>query len=668
MIIKNLIVNNFRVFRGVHEIDLAPRKQKDYHEAAAPIILFGGLNGAGKTSILTAVRVALYGRAAFGRGMSSAEYQNQLDALIHKGTDLSEGKCSIELVFTHSQNGLESEYKVIRGWSKGQKDKLVLEQDSKKIELNYEQCQSFLNELIPSGIADLFFFDGEKIAELAEDESGEVLQTAVRRLLGIDVVERLRNDLAIFLKRHDASAMPANIKTQIEKLEKEQQKTAQDAKAEANEAVLCKARVQLITDDISKAEAALSQRGGAWAQSREQEIEKQNTLEIERKDLEKTLRTEIEGNLPFSLAPNTLSKLFEQLDNEKSAKQSQSFNTELDSFMSELSKALSFRLTDAKTALDTIKDCLNERNINQHSTELLLDISDREYNTVYSQANIQAKKSSSTFNVAKQQLAQVEEQIANLSSNIARAPEQEQLQSQLDIIQTLNNKRTNAILKLKETTESAKRKYREAIENARKIQKLHDKHKVAHNAEASLLNAQNAHLMLAEFSEKLTDFRVKQLEAEFIKSYKNLARKDDLKLSARINTKTFDVELVDDKQQTINRKALSAGEKQIYAIAILEALGKTSGKQLPIIIDTPLGRLDSKHRDKLISNYFPEASHQVIILSTDTEIDEKYFNCADFKYGISHAYEIKFDGVTQSSKLKEGYFWEQKSKTVAEVN
>ena len=668
MIIKNLIVNNFRVFRGVHEIDLAPRKQKDYHEAAAPIILFGGLNGAGKTSILTAVRVALYGRAAFGRGMSSAEYQDQLDALIHKGTDLSEGKCSIELVFSHSQNGLESEYKVIRGWSKGQKDKLVLEQDSKKIELNYEQCQSFLNELIPSGIADLFFFDGEKIAELAEDESGEVLQTAVRRLLGIDVVERLRNDLAIFLKRHDASAMPTNIKTQIEKLETEQQKASQEAKAEANEAVLCKARVQLITDDIGKAEAALSQRGGAWAQSREQEIEKQNTLENERKDLEKTLRTEIEGSLPLSLSPNTLSKLFEQLDNEKSAKQSQSFNTELDSFMTELSKALSFRLTDAKTALDTIKDCLNERNINQNSTDLLLDISDREYNTVYSQANIQAKKSSSTFNVAKQQLAQVEEQIANLSSNIARAPEQEQLQSQLDIIKTLNNKRTNAILKLKETAESAKRKYREAIENARKIQKLHDKHKVAHNAEASLLNAQNAHLMLAEFSEKLTDIRVKQLEAEFIKSYKNLARKEDLKLSARINTKTFDVELIDDKQQTINRKALSAGEKQIYAIAILEALGKTSGKQLPIIIDTPLGRLDSKHRDKLISNYFPEASHQVIILSTDTEIDEKYFNCADFKYGISHAYEIQFDGVTQSSKLKEGYFWEQKSKTVAEVN
>ena len=125
--------------------------------------MFGGLNGAGKTSILTAVRVALYGRAAFGRGMSTADYQAQLDALIHKGVGISEGKSSIELVFTHSHNGIESEYKITRGWARGKKDKLVLEQDNAEIsQMNYDQCQSFLNELIPSGIADLFFFDGEK--------------------------------------------------------------------------------------------------------------------------------------------------------------------------------------------------------------------------------------------------------------------------------------------------------------------------------------------------------------------------------------------------------------------------------------------------------------------------------------------------------------------------
>ena len=64
----------------------------------------------------------------------------------------------------------------------------------------------------------------------------------------------------------------------------------------------------------------------------------------------------------------------------------------------------------------------------------------------------------------------------------------------------------------------------------------------------------------------------------------------------------------------LHKDELSAGEKQIYAIAILEALAKTSGRHLPIIIDTPLGRLDSEHCTKLINNYFPYASHQVIIL------------------------------------------------------
>lgn len=130
-----------------------------------------------------------------------------------------------------------------------------------------------------------------------------------------------------------------------------------------------------------------------------------------------------------------------------------------------------------------------------------------------------------------------------------------------------------------------------------------------------------------------------------------------MQLSAHINPETFDVELIDEKGSVINRKLLSAGEKQIYAIAILEALAKTSGRDLPVIIDTPLGRLDSQHRDKLINHYFPFASHQVVLLSTDTEVDERYF-VDQLRDDISHAYEIVFNTHTKSSALKPGYFWE----------
>ena len=144
----------------------------------------------------------------------------------------------------------------------------------------------------------------------------------------------------------------------------------------------------------------------------------------------------------------------------------------------------------------------------------------------------------------------------------------------------------------------------------------------------------------------------------FAFAYQRLARKDDLQISAQINPSTFDVELVDDQGIVINRKLLSAGEKQIYAIAILEALAKTSGRQLPVIIDTPLGRLDSHHREKLIENYFPSASHQVVLLSTDTEVNEQYF-LNKLKPDISHSYQICFDSSSKSAYLQPGYFWEE---------
>ena len=90
---------------------------------------------------------------------------------------------------------------------------------------------------------------------------------------------------------------------------------------------------------------------------------------------------------------------------------------------------------------------------------------------------------------------------------------------------------------------------------------------------------------------------------------------------------------------------------------MLEALGKVSERRLPVIIDTPLGRLDSMHRDNLVKKYFPEASHQVVLLSTDSEVDENYY--AEISKHLSHAIEIKFENESKSSVLKEGYFWQR---------
>ncbi len=666
MLITKLTLNNFRVFRGVHEIDLRPAparlsKNGPIEGTERPIILFGGLNGAGKTSILTAVRLALFGRQSFSQVLSNGEYIDALSELIHKGVGHGgvQDSASIELEFKYSQNGEENTYKVIRGWKRGKKDNLCLEKDGVQIpELNYEQCQGFLNELIPTGIADLFFFDGEKIAELAEDESGTVLKTAVRRLLGLDVIAKLKSDLNIFLKKQGSSALSQSLKEEMDSLDEKRISHERNAEKLRGEADIVDAQIELVSRDILSLENKLSQNGGAWAKTREDEQQKVDSLLKEKVELEKQIRMEMETSLPFALAPNAMQRLQTQIKQEQQIKKKQNFGNELDSFLETLrSKYPSF---DTEMAQNAIADSFKAHVGEFDSAKLLLDISDRQANTIDYQLSNLSQESFSRFDKARVRLQKVEEEIDNASNNIARAPEQEQVQELFTDVRALDKKKEKLIIEYRALLEEAKRELRQALETARQIQKLHDKHKDQSNKDQSISNAQNSILLLEKFGEQLTKARVNQLENEFVQSYKKLARKEDLQLSASINPASFDVELVDEHGIKINRKAMSAGEKQIYAISILEALGRTSGRKLPIIIDTPLGRLDSHHRDKLVENYFPTASHQVVILSTDTEIDRNYTSL--IQDDIARTYEICFDGTTKSSTLKEGYFWRETTK------
>ncbi|ENN6468145.1 DNA sulfur modification protein DndD [Vibrio vulnificus] len=666
MLITKLTLNNFRVFRGVHEIDLRPAparlsKNGPIVGTERPIILFGGLNGAGKTSILTAIRLALFGRLSFSQNLTSNDYVEALAELIHKGVGLGglQNSASIELEFKYSQNGEESTYKVLRGWQRGKKDYLQLEKDGVSLsELNYEQCQGFLNELIPTGIADLFFFDGEKIAELAEDESGLVLKTAVRRLLGLDVIAKLKSDLNIFLKKQGSQALSQSLKEEMENLDKLRIKHERNAEKLRGEADIVDAQIELVSRDILNLENKLSQSGGAWAKTREDEQQKVDALLKEKVELEKQIRMEMETSLPFALAPNAMQRLQTQIKQEQEIKKKQSFGNELDSFLETLrSKYPSF---DTEMAQHAIADSFKAHVGEFDSAKLLLDISDRQANTIDYQLTKLSQDSFARFDEARKRLQVVEEDIDNASNNIARAPEQELVQGLFSDVRKLDKKKEKLIIEYHELLENAKRELKLALETARQIQRLHDKHKDESNKDLSVTNAQSAILLLDKFAEQLTKARVKQLENEFVSSYKKLARKEDVQLTAAINPLTFDVELMDEYGIKINRKAMSAGEKQIYAISILEALGRTSGRKLPIIIDTPLGRLDSHHRDKLVENYFPTASHQVVILSTDTEIDRNYTNL--IQDDIARTYEICFDGKTKSSTIKEGYFWREANK------
>lgn len=136
--------------------------------------------------------------------------------------------------------------------------------------------------------------------------------------------------------------------------------------------------------------------------------------------------------------------------------------------------------------------------------------------------------------------------------------------------------------------------------------------------------------------------------------YKLLANKKTLIERIEMNPETLDMIYINKNNEEVQKTSLSAGEKQLMVIALLWALAICSKKKLPVIIDTPLSRLDSVHREALIKTYFPKASEQTIILSTDSEIDLNYYMM--MKDNIDDEFTLVYDDVSKSTSIKKGYF------------
>ena len=151
------------------------------------------------------------------------------------------------------------------------------------------------------------------------------------------------------------------------------------------------------------------------------------------------------------------------------------------------------------------------------------------------------------------------------------------------------------------------------------------------------------------------DYHIKKLEKFIFDCFQTLLRKKNLIKKIKIDTKNYGLKIFDKKGHQINSESLSAGERQLLAVAILWGLAKASTNVAPTIIDTPLGRLDSTHRINLVEKYFPQASKQVILLSTDEEINERYLK--KINPYLSRSYLIKFDHNNNGSKIQEGYFF-----------
>jgi len=672
MLLERLTLWDVGVFRERHEFDFVPRKK---YGQTRPIILLGGLNGAGKTTILSAIRLVLYGRQALGFAVSQKGYEEYLRELLHRDMNarIPIDRAEIGLVFSYVHDGQTVQYRVVRFWEDKKKvveEHLRIYRDEKEVSgLTHEQAQAFLSHLVPQGVSQFFFFDGEKIANLARDQDEHQLAESVRKLLGLDLIAKLKSDLVVLL-RHKRRQDAGSEKGEHEKLANNL------AQLEGEIAIgykhICDELDERISEARERAETIrneLSEKGGAWSVDHVELSRSADALIARRVDIEDELRAQLGGLLPLALAPKLKYVLLSQLGKEAMGIRSTVVREVLQDRVSELQVRLARQIPEMYQAVvkGVIEEVFREIKMEASSRAALVhsELSDSDRGRIEGRLAQELPAAAAAFQRTAAELYEVDVRLGQLSERKENAASEERLQATFKELELASKEQGQLTQSRRALLEELRRKTWLSIDLVRKLRKLENRITGAETSGRVYSRAESLLSVLDDVAKRVVDAKVQVLRGHFVEAFQRLARKGDMIADVKIDQETFAVALIDKVGRVIPKKQLAAGEKQIYAIAMLEALGKTSGRSLPVIIDTPLGRLDSKHRTKLVEQYFPYASHQVIVLSTDTEVDEPFYQ--GLAKHVSHAYHLEYRpdlGMTQKS---EGYFWKAREEVASRV-
>lgn len=659
MILDQLVLHNVGTFAGRHTIELTPPK------SSKPIVLIGGLNGAGKTTVLEAIHLVLYGPLAQVSGRRNGGYENYLRSLIHRGASDSEG-AALELTFHAHQEGIEREYWVRRSWrSTGSsiREILLVSVDGRHDAALTSTWNEHIEAFLPKGIAGLFFFDGEQIEALADlDRSQEVLSSALASLLGLDLVDRLSTDLAVLRRRHQDAQVPARLREAIDERQSAVTAARQAEESTSHEIAGLRVEVERAEKHLFELNEAYRSAGGELVDQRESAEETATQLRAGLSASEDELRQEMAEIAPLLQVRSMLTGLIQQAELESTAARDRMITDVLARRDEEITK----RLADAKVpaaaqkALQRFLVSDRETRIeNAHCPEVVgaatVDPAAVRHLATSALDGAQRRISDliTKHGNTRAELEQAERVLVAIPDPEALAAlvnERQLASTQLVQKQAALTHADERLALLRQDRAKADAAYEAALDDAAKANAdADDARRIVEHADRVRSTLQDLRLAasrrhLGRISEFILD------------ALGRLLRKEDLITKVDVDPESHVVELTGRDGLPLSADELSAGERQLLAVALLWGLAKAAGQPLPVMIDTPLGRLDGSHREHLLERYFPYASHQVILLSTDTEIDQQAYE--RIRDNVGRSYRLIFDQSRNATSVHSGYFWE----------
>ena len=644
MIIKKLEMHNFGVYAGDNQF---------VFESNKPIVLIGGMNGRGKTTFLEAVLIALYGSNSFAYTESKYKsYAQYLRSFVNKSAD--DKCCCVEIEFEIFNGNVET-YIVQRTWDilkRKTEETIMVYKDGIYNEFLTNNWPMFVENILPSALSSFFFFDGEKIAEMAVDNTNNQLKNAIRAMLGITVLDVLENDITRNIKRINKDDNISENVDGVQRLRDEKDKAVNNLKE--IEEMMEKASEILATDNeaLDELHHLYTVKGGNAIEKKQSIIQERAALKAQLVSEEERLYEISAEILPLSLVSDLIVDIKLQATDEHNESILRQAIIQLESLLDDFEETYSGDSKASKDFYEYVK-----RQIEGDSAEAVYELSDQALFQVNDLIETKLSESRKTVNEILISKSAIEKKISELDSYLT-----------LDI----NEKELKAIF------EKIKKVEHKIVEDKVRISELEQKRVAASSqvasatsefnkyVEAYLLNAETidstdraikysniALRIIDRYQVELQKRKAGILSETITECYKKLANKRNMISRIEMDPESLNVIYISEDDQEVERDTLSAGEQQLMVISILWALAICSKKKLPVIIDTPLSRLDSLHRTALIQTYFPNAGEQTIILSTDSEIDASYYDL--MKDDVGDEFTLNYDERTKSTSIERGY-------------
>ena len=658
MIIDSIDLENFGVYLGKQTVLLTPPSRKK------PIILFGGQNGRGKTTLLNALQLGLYGKLANCSNRGHLGYEEYLKRSINNSVDPAYG-ANITISFRHFSNGKELKHKVSRSWSangKGTKEGLEVYKNEKYDRVLTDQWVEFFGEFLPPKLSNLFFFDGEKIEGFADlENASSLLSIGINSLLGVDLITQLSKDLVNLERKKQTPNLNKIEKSDIDRIEKEIKGINQKIASQKDKIAKLNSEKAPIQKILETSQEKFRQEGGETYEKRHELEKEKNELKAQLSETEENLLDWAKGPAPFFLIENLLTAVITQDKKELNAATTTNLINILDkrdvdiiefcekeNIASKKIIKLQKFLKQDTSSRTSYEKCIPYLDLNKDSRLKLNNLK-----------NIELPSLEKSICKSLNQYDDVTESLNAVREKLRGVPDEEKIASLIDKIKKYKIKIEDYTYKINRIEEEVKRLERQKDILESELTKKHESYlEEKFGAEDNLLfqkRSKTVRSSLAQFHKEILKRHIEKIQSLILDSFNKLISKNSLIREFIISTDNFGITLKGVNGKIIPPERLSAGERQLLAVSMLWGLARASGRILPSVIDTPLGRLDSSHRKNIVEKYFPFSSHQVFLLSTDEEIDKKHLET--LMPWIGHSYILNFDEKTNATKIEKGYFW-----------